>query len=126
MQNNISKINTIYKSLLSLLVLSLCGFGIFIYYVDPFTNYAALYQLFIILTLILFFGILFSILHVRLNILKNFNFVQEIEKHVFNSIIFASSVSFFLLLVYTNSINLISFTIFCASLAGYCTFEFLE
>lgn len=126
MKNNILKISIIYKSLLSLLVLFLFGLGIFVHYVDPFTNYTALYQLFLIFTCVLFLGILFVILHVRTRIFKNLTFVQEISKHAFNSLVFASSATFFLLLVYTNSLSLVSFGVFVISLISYCIFEFLN
>jgi hypothetical protein len=126
MQNNISRINTIYKSLLSLLVLISCGLGLFVYFVDPFINYTAPYQLFIIFTVILFLAILFIILHFKIKVFKNLIFLQEVYKYAFNSLVFAASATFFLLLIYTNSLNLISFEIFCISILGYCIFEFLE
>lgn len=126
MQNNISRINSIYKSLLSLIVLTTCGLGLFVYFVNPFTNYIAPYQLFIIFTIILFLAILFIILHLRFKVFKNLIFMEEVYKHGFNSSVFASSTAFFLLLIYTNSLNLISFTIFCISLTCYCIFEFLD
>ena len=126
MQDNLSKINTIYKSLLSLLVLTSCGLAIFMYYTDPFTNYIAPYQFFIILTVILFLVILFGILHVRSKVLKNLNFIQDVYKHAFNSLVFASSIVFFALLIYTGSLNIITFILFCISLISYCIFEFLK
>jgi hypothetical protein len=126
MKNNISKINTIYKSLFSLLVLTTCGLGLLIYFVDPFVNYTALYQFFIALTIFLFLLILFIILHLRLKVFKNLIFLQETYKSGFNALVFACSATFFLLLIYTNSLNLISFGIFCILIGGYCTFEFLD
>jgi hypothetical protein len=126
MQNNISKINTIYKSLLSFLVLTACGFGLFVYYVDPYTNYVAPYHFFIIFTIILFLVILFLIIHFKLKVFKKLIFTQKVSKYALNSAIFASSMTFFLLLIYTNSLNLVSFIIFCVALLAYYTFEFLE
>jgi hypothetical protein len=126
MPKNATKIKTIYKSLLSLLVLSGCGLGLFVYFVDPFENYTAPYQFFIILTLVLFFGILFAIVYVRYKVFKNLNFAYQIHKQAFNTLVFASSSSFFLLLIYANSLNLVSLGIFVVTVACYWLFEFLD
>jgi hypothetical protein len=126
MQSNILRINVIYKSLLSLLVLTACGLALFIYYVDPFANYIAPYQIILIFTVTLFLAIMFVVLYLRTKILRNLIFVQEVYKLAFNSLVFATSFTFLLLLIYTNSLNFISFVIFSVSLASYCVFEFLD
>jgi hypothetical protein len=126
MNNNLSKINTIYKSLISLLILSVCGLALFVYFVDPFANYLAPYQFFVGLTVVLFLIIVLAILHVRLKVLKNLSFVEQIYKQLFNSFVFACSFTFLLLLIYSGSLSLVTFAIFVTSITCYCIFEFLE
>ncbi len=125
MQNNISKFKTIYKSLISILVIFVVGFGALIYFTDPFVDYVAPYQFAVLFAIILFLIISLAVIYLRLKIFKNLNFLQGVYRQFLNCFVFACSFTFFLLLIYTNSLSLISFLLFTFSLFAYCLFEFI-
>jgi hypothetical protein len=126
MQNNIYKINLIFRGVLGLLVLSVICLGLFVYSSDPITNYTAMYQLFLVLAIVLVLVILSLILVIRIKIFKNLSFMQEVYKHAWNSLVFGFAGAFGVLLAYTSSLSTISGGIVLVCLAAYCAFEFLE
>jgi hypothetical protein len=126
MQNNIYKINLIFRATLGLLVLSLFGLSLFLYNVDPVTTYIAIYQLFFIVGLVGFLAILAGILFTRIKILKNISFLQQVYKHIRNSLVLGFAATFWAALVYTSSLTLISGSVVVLCLFAYCAFEFLD
>jgi drug/metabolite transporter (DMT)-like permease len=126
MVNNIKKINLIFRSVLVGMILSLIGGGVFVFNYDPITNYTAMYNFFVILAVILFLIILSIALLLRVKILKNLVFVQEIYKLAWNSLVFGFAGVFVVLLAYTSTLSAISGGIVAVCLAAYCGFEFLD
>jgi hypothetical protein len=126
MQNNIKKINLIFRSVSGAMVLSLIGLIVFVFNSDPVTNYTAMYDFFVILAIVLFLTILSIGLFLRLKVLKNMSFVQEIYKQAWNSLVYGFAGGFILLLAYTGSLSTISGGIVLICLSAYSTFEFLS
>jgi hypothetical protein len=126
MNNNKNNLNLVFNNILCLTAVVGFGLAIFLNVSDPLDNYFAIYQLFFGVAIFLSLSILSIQLIFRVQIIKKLTFVQDIYKFWLSSFVVGFTVTYLILLNYTNSLSNISVGIILIAFVAYGGYQFLD